>query len=194
MLTLRREFSTFGDREGVGFRRTPSQYRRERPRKHCRCLQAYYLEFSRFGCRVRCFDAVAGAWACVEDPFLANVFAGVVDGQSVVTLLALDGCYGTSSRRSARVRNILTPRTSRLGSVDPLLMLLQSDSSLHEAIRGRCTVTASQLGRRRALIRVAEDGDIGSEFAVLIRRAVPLAASFEFLTDLFDTIVGSGQV
>ena len=86
-------------------------------------------------------------------------------------------------------------RRPLLGSIDPLLVLLQSDSLLHEAIRSWRTITASQLSRRRgALIRIIENGGVSPEFAILIRLAVPLATSLEFLTDAFDTIISSSNV
>lgn len=85
-------------------------------------------------------------------------------------------------------------RRTLLGSVDPLVVLLQSDSLLHKAIGGWRTITASQFRRRRTLIRIVEDGGVGPDFAILSRHTVPFTTGLEFLTDTFDTIIGSSYV
>lgn len=76
-----------------------------------------------------------------------------------------------------------------LGSVGPLLLLLQSDSLLYKAVQCRGTVAASQLGGRAALIRVIEDDGEGRDHSILIKHGVRLTGRFELFADALHFLV-----
>lgn len=73
-------------------------------------------------------------------------------------------------------------------------MLLQSDSLFDEAVRSRSAITASQLGGRRALVRVVVDSSIRNAVAVFVRRAGPFTTGFQFLANTLDAVVASSQI
>lgn len=93
-LTVWCELVALGDRERVGLRVLVANAGGENLKRGTDVGRRSGGESLGLGGRVGGLDTVASAWAGIEDAFLADCLAGVVDVPSVVAVFTLGGCDG----------------------------------------------------------------------------------------------------